>query len=116
MENTFNLKKFLAEGKLLKEEQESDIMSFLKSNKPELIQALAKKFNWDEDDIEDQSENDIEIGGDSKGNPDPEIAGLGDAGMDFSFNQDKVKDDYGDASEFTIEVGGKTIYGIVYNF
>jgi hypothetical protein len=31
MENTFNLKKFLAEGKLLKEEQEGDITSLVKS-------------------------------------------------------------------------------------
>jgi hypothetical protein len=35
MENTFNLKKFLSEGKLLKEEQNNDIVSFLKMNKNE---------------------------------------------------------------------------------
>ena len=114
MEN-FNLKKYLAESRMFEEEQE-DILSFLKNNKAELIQVLAKKFNWDEDDIEDQSENEIEIGGDSEGNTDPEIAGLSDVGMDFSFNKNKVKDEYGDASEFIIKVGGKTIYGIAYNF
>ena len=115
MEN-FNLQKFLAEGKLLKEEQESDIMSFLKSNKPELIQALAKRFNWDDDDIEDQSENEIESLEDSEGNPDSEIVGLGDAGMAFSFNRKKVKFDEDGTQEFTVKVGGKTIYGIAYNF
>ena len=105
----------LAEGRLLKEQQE-DILSFLKNNKAELIQILANKFGWDEDDIEEQSENEILQAGDSEGNEDPEIAGLGEGGLDFSFNPDKVKDEYGDASNFTIRVGGKTIYGIQYNF
>ena len=111
----FNLKKYLAEGRLLKEQQE-DILSFLKNNKAELIQILANKFGWDEDDIEEESEREILQAGDSEGNEDHEIAGLGEGGLDFSFNPDKVKDEYGDASNFTIRVGGKTIYGIQYNF
>jgi len=93
-----------------------DILSFLKNNKAELIQVLTNKFGWDEDDIEEESEKEILQAGDSEGNEDHEIAGLGEGGLDFSFNPDKVKDTYGDASNFTIRVGGKTIYGIRYNF
>lgn len=114
MENSFNLKKFLAEGKMFEEQQE-DILSFLKNNKTELIQVLAKKYGWDEDDIEDQSEYEIGPGADIDGNEDPEIAGLGESGLDFSFNRKKVKDEYGDASEFIIKVGGKKIYGLAYD-
>ena len=104
----------LAEGKLLKEQQE-DILSFLKNNKAELIQVLAKKYGFDEDDIEDHSEYEIRPGYDFDGNEDLEIAGLGESGLDFSFNPEKVKDEYGDASEFIINVGGKKIYGLAYN-
>ena len=113
--DNFDLKKYLAEGRIFEEQQE-DILSFLKNNKAELIQVLAKEFDYDEDDIEDQSKYEIGPGADSNGNEDPEIAGLGEGGLDFSFNPDKVKDEYGDASNFTIRVGGKTIYGIAYNF
>jgi hypothetical protein len=103
-----------SEGKLLKEQQE-DILSFLKNNKAELIQVLAKKYGFDEDDIEDHSEYEIRPGYDFDGNEDLEIAGLGESGLDFSFNPEKVKDEYGDASEFIINVGGKKIYGLAYN-
>ena len=113
--DNFNLRKYLAEGKIFEEQQE-DILSFLKNNKAELIQVLANKYGWDEDDIEEYSEMEILQAGDSEGNEDPEIAGLGEGGLDFSLNPDKVKDEYGDASNFTIRVGGKTIYGIAYNF
>ena len=113
--DNFDLRKYLAEGKIFEEEQE-DILSFLKNNKAKLIQILANKFGWDEDDIEEESEREILQAGDSEGNEDHEIAGLGEGGLDFSFNPDKVKDTYGDASNFTIRVGGKTIYGISYNF
>jgi|TARA_B110000495_G_scaffold98139_1_gene84920 hypothetical protein len=113
--DNFNLRKYLAEGKIFEEQQE-DILSFLKNNKAELIQVLANKYGWDEDDIEEYSEMEILQAGDSEGNEDPEIAGLGEGGLDFSFNPDKVKDKFGDASNFTIRVGGKTIYGIQYNF
>ena len=113
--DNFDLRKYLAEGKIFEEEQE-DILSFLKNNKAKLIQILANKFGWDEDDIEEESEREILQAGDSEGNEDHEIAGLGEGGLDFSFNPDKVKDTYGDASNFTIRVGGKTIYGIQYNF
>jgi len=112
--DNFDLKKYLAEGRIFEEQQE-DILSFLKNNKAELIQVLAKKYSWDEDDIEFQSEYEIGPGADIDGNEDPEVAGLGESGLDFSFNPEKVKDEYGDASNFTIRVGGKTIYGIEYN-
>jgi hypothetical protein len=109
MENSFNLKKFLAEGKLLKEEQNLDnnIASFLNQNKNELLQALASKFDWiDEDYIEDYSNEEVETG------DDPEIAGFVDSGMDFSFNPSKAEEE----GNFTIKVNGKTVYGTVYNY
>ena len=113
MVNTFNLKKFLSEGKLLKEEQNNDIVSFLKMNKNELLQVLSQKFNWDEMDLEDYDENEIEPGINAEGEPDSEIAVLGD-GLEFSFNPAKVKDD--ENSSFTLNIGGKTIYGLTYTF
>jgi hypothetical protein len=36
-------------------------------------------------------------------------------GLDFSFNPKKVKDTYGDASNFKLVIAGKPIYGISYN-
>ena len=112
MEN-FDLKKFLSEGKMLKEEQHNDIVSFLKMNKNELLQVLSQKFNWDEMDLEDYDENEIEPGMNAGGEPDSEIAVLGD-GLEFSFNPAKVKDD--ENSSFTLNIGGKTIYGLTYTF
>jgi hypothetical protein len=99
----------------LNENEDTDILSFLKSNKQELLSKLTKKFEWDEDDMEMMSEYEIEIGGDADGNEDAEIAGLGEAGLDFSFNPKKVKDTYGDASNFKLVIAGKPIYGISYN-
>ena len=92
-----------------------NILSFLKSNKQELLSKLTKKFEWDEDDMEMMSEYEIEIGADADGNKDAEIAGLGEAGLDFSFNPKKVKDTYGDASNFKLIIAGKPVYGISYN-
>jgi len=99
----------------LNEEEGTDILSFLKSNKQELLNKLSTKFGFDEDDMEMMSEYEIEIGGDADGNEDVEIAGLGEAGLDFSFNPKKVKDTYGDASNFKLVIAGKPIYGISYN-
>jgi hypothetical protein len=93
----------------------TDILSFLKSNKQELLNKLATKFEYDEDDIEFMSEYEIEIGADADGNEDAEIAGLGEAGLDFSFNPKKVKDTYGDASNFKLVIAGKPVYGISYS-
>ena len=90
-------------------EMESDIVSFLQSNKEELLQNLASKFNWDEDDMEEYSEMDIEMANEG-------VAGLGEGGLDFSFDRSKVADEFGDASEFEIKVAGKPVYGISYNF
>jgi hypothetical protein len=93
----------------------TDIISFLESNKQELINGIGKRFDFDEDDLENLMDQEIQEGGDSEGNLDPEIAALGDEGLDFSFNSKKVKDVYGDASNFKLEINGKTVYGIAYN-
>ena len=118
--DNFDATKWLVENKIttqsrLNEEEGTDILSFLKLNKQELLSKLTKKFKWDEDDMEMMSEYEIEIGGDADGNEDAEIAGLGEAGLDFSFNPKKVKDTYGDASNFKLVIAGKPIYGISYN-
>jgi hypothetical protein len=99
---------------------ESDIVSFLQSNKNELLQTLASKFSWGEDDIKEYSGMDIEMA-------DKGIAGLGEGGLDFSFDENKVAkeyiknisffDEFGiETSNFEIEVAGKPVYGISYNF
>lgn len=105
----FDLKKYLKEGKLHENEMSSDIVSFLQSNKEELLQTLASKFNWDEDDMEEYSGMDIEMA-------DEGVAGLGEGGLDFSFDESKLADEFGDASNFEIKVAGKPVYGISYNF
>ena len=107
--NTF--RKYLAEGEI----REDNILSFLKQNKTDLIDNLSQEFQFDEDDKEEYSGMDIEIGGDSTGELDNAIAGFGEAGLDFSFDKSKVEDTFGDASNFTLEIGGKKIYGIAYN-
>ena len=105
------IKKLLA----LNEEEGTDILSFLKSNKQELLSKLTEKFKYDEDDMEMMSKYEIGPGADADGNEDAEIAGLGEAGLDFSFNPKKVKDTYGDAFNFKLVIAGKPIYGISYN-
>lgn len=95
--------------------EDTDILSFLESNKLELLDKLAKKYSWDEDDMEMMGEEELGIGANSNGEEDTEIAGFGEAGLDFSFNQNKVKDTYGDASNFKLIIAGKPVYGIAYN-
>jgi hypothetical protein len=95
--------------------EDLDIMSFLNSNKTELINKLAQHFSWDVDDIEEMSEEEIVSGADENGNEDEEIVGLGLTGLDFSFKPEKVRDTYGDASNFKLVIAGKPVYGIVYN-
>jgi hypothetical protein len=95
--------------------EDINILSFLKSNKSELLDKLSKKFEWDEEDMEMMGEEELGIGANVDGDEDVEIAGLGEAGLDFSFNQNKVKDTYGDASNFKLIIAGKPIYGISYN-
>ena len=119
--DNFDAGKWLVENKIttqskVNEEEGTDILSFLKSNKQELLNKLATKFEYDEDDMEMMSEYEIEPGADADGNIDAEIAGLGEGGLDFSFNPKKVKDTYGDASNFKLVIAGKPIYGISYNF
>jgi Tat protein secretion system quality control protein TatD with DNase activity len=92
------------------------IINFLKQNKQELLNQLAVKFNWDEDDMEYYSEQQIEMAADEDGYEDQEIAGLGEGGLDFSFNPGKVKDTYGDSTNFKLTIAGKSVYGISYNF
>jgi Tat protein secretion system quality control protein TatD with DNase activity len=117
--DNFNAKQWLVENKITTQsrlnEENTDIISFLKSNKQELLSKLAQKFNWGEDDMEEY-DGDIVMAGDADGNLDAEIAGLGEGGLDFSFNPNKVKDTYGDAFNFKLVIAGKPVYGISYNF
>lgn len=100
---------------VLNEDEGTDILSFLKANKQELLSKIAKKFGFDEDDMEDLNSEEIVTGDNADGEEDIEIAGLGEAGLDFSFNPKKVKDTYGDASNFKLIIAGKPVYGISYN-
>ena len=109
LENFVDDLKYLKEGKLNENEMESDIVSFLQSNKNELLQTLTSKFNCGENDMEEYSGMDVEMA-------DEGVAGLGEGGLDFSFDRSKVADEFGDASTFEIKVAGKTVYGISYNF
>ena len=95
--------------------EETDIISFLKSNKQELLSKLAKRFEWDEDDMEMMSEYEIEMGADANGEIDKEIAALGEAGLDFSFNPKKVRDTSGESINFKLVIAGKPVYAIGYN-
>ena len=95
--------------------ENTDILSFLESNKQELLNELAKNFDWDENDLEMLNEEEIGPGADAEGNEDAEIAGLGEAGLDFSFKLSKVKDTYGDGSNFKLIIADKSVYGISYN-
>lgn len=100
---------------ILNENEGTDIISFLNSNKQELLDKLAKKLDLDEDDLEDYNSEEIVMGGNAEGDDDPEIAGFGDMGLDFSFNPSKVKDEYGDAFNFKLIIAGKPVYAISYN-
>ena len=119
------------EGKLLKEEiskvlnenEDTDIVSFLKSNKQELLSKLIKMLDIEEDEDDGESIYNYKIvrGANADGEMDVEIAGLFNpgygemAGLDFSFNPEKVKDEYGDAGNFKLTIAGKPVYGISYS-
>jgi hypothetical protein len=59
MENTFNLKKFLAEGALLKEEQEGDIVDFLNQYYGEAFEEIIQpsiELGMEEEGIDDMED------------------------------------------------------------
>jgi len=129
--DNFDLRKYLTEGRLLNEEiskvldenEDTDIVSFLKSNKQELLSKLIKMLDIEEDEDDEESIYNYKIvrGANADGEMDVEIAGLFNpgygemAGLDFSFNPEKVKDEYGDAENFKLTIAGKPVYGIGYN-
>ena len=91
----------------LNEEEGTDILSFLKSNKQELLKKLATKF-------EDKNllyADIIKSEADAEGNYDAEIARLDMGGLDFSFNLMKVRDKQGDVSNFKLVIAGEPVYG-----
>jgi hypothetical protein len=101
--DNFDLRKYLAEGRLLKEELTwyvEDENADIRFQNDEYLKEVGKKIKEIHPDISSE---------------DAEIAGLGEAGLDFSFNPKKVKDTYGDASNFKLVIAGKPIYGIAYN-
>jgi hypothetical protein len=110
-------------SKVLNENEGTDIVSFLKSNKQELIIKLIKKLDIEEDEDDEESIYNYKIvrGANADGKKDVEIAGLFNpeygemVGLDFSFNPKKVKDEYGDAENFKLTIAGKPVYGISYN-
>jgi len=97
-----------------KEEATSEIVNFLRANKQELLSKISEKFpEFDEDVIEDLNDEEIIIGNDIEGEPDIEIAALGESGIDFSFNWRKVKS-Y-ESTNFKFIIAGRPVYGIAYD-
>ena len=99
MDNNFNLKSFLAEGKLLKEDQEGNIVDFLNSNFEEFKQKVANPGS------------EFFSIGDSK------VASAGtdeDSGIDVSFDKEHMlnlfpeDDPYNEVEE--AEIAGRKIY------
>ena len=118
--DNFDPSKWLVENKItfqsrLNENEEENIISFLKDHKQELIDQIAERWDLNEKEIEKYNSEEIVMGGNVDGDLDPEIAGFGEMGLDFSFNPSKVKDEYGDASDFTLTIAGKPVYAISYN-
>lgn len=107
----------------ISENEGTDIVSFLKSNKQELLSKLIKMLDIEEDEDDGESIYNYKIvrGANADGEMDVEIAGLFNpeygemAGLDFSFNPEKVKDEYGDAENFKLTIAGKPVYGISYS-
>ena len=118
--DNFDPSKWLVENKITfqsrlnENEEESEIIKFLKSNKQELIDQIAKRFDSNEKEIEKYNSTKIVMGGTVDGDFDPEIAGFGE-GLDLSFDPSKVEDQFGDAYNFTLTIAGKPVYAIAYN-
>ncbi len=98
--------------------EETDILSFLKvpANRLELVNKLATKFKWDEDYVERMKNKEGRpfISKNADGDEDPEIVGLGESGLDFSFSA--VKMYFIDRhSTFSLVIAGKPIYGVNHN-
>ncbi len=100
---------------ILNENEGTDIISFLNSNKQELLDKLAERWEWDEDDREEYASEEIVTGANAEGDEDVEIAGFGEMGLDFSFDPSKVEDEYGESSTFKLVIAGKPVYAISYN-
>ena len=126
MEN-FDLKGYLKSKKLLKENfgkskrkkslkevENKNIVNFLKQNFDEFEQQLVPNYTEQEFDM-----NEVVEGAylDKNGEPikSDKVASIGDLGLDFSFDKQYVTSFDGEGSEFEIEVGGKTVYGLGYN-
>ncbi len=117
--DNFDPSKWLVENKItfqsrLNEDEEENIISFLKSNKQELLDKITEKWDLNEKEIEKYSSEEIVMGGNVDGDLDPEIAGFGE-GLDLSFDPSKVEDQFGDAYNFTLTIAGKPVYAIAYN-
>lgn len=99
------------------------IGEYLEQNKTELWNELIKHELLNMDDVEDEcitiDDLDCNQTGCYEGKGDElietdEICGVME-GLDLSFNKKYVRDKYGDAGEFMIEVNGKRVYGLRYN-
>ena len=117
--DNFDPSKWLVENKItfqsrLNENEEENIISFLKDHKQELIDQIAERWDLNEKEIKKYNSEEIVMGGNVDGDLDPEIAGFGE-GLDLSFDPSKVEDQFGDAYNFTLTIAGKPVYAIAYN-
>jgi hypothetical protein len=91
-----------------------DIISFLKNNKQDFLSRMTDKMSWDEDDIKKYTKADIKIGKNEEGKTDPDVALLGGT-FAFSFSPLKVK--RSDLNNFVLKnINGKNIYGTIEKY
>ena len=113
--DNFDLRKYLAEGKLFEEQQEN-IVDFLKQNFDEFKQAIVHDYAEEEDITPNALVTGAYLEADGEPIESDQVAHLQDLGLDFSFDRQYVESfDEEGSSEFEIEVNGKTIYGLAYN-
>lgn len=110
----FDLKKYLAEGRIFKEQQEN-IVDFLKQNFDEFKYSI-RDYADEEDITPDALVTGAYLEADGEPIESDQVAHLQDLGLDFSFDRQYVESfDEEGSSEFEIEIDGKTIYGLAYN-
>ena len=83
-----------------------DIVNFLKNNKQEFLSKMADKMFWEESDMKKYQKLDIKAGADETANLDKSYS--------FSFNRNKVMSG-GEYNFILKNINGKNVYGVSHN-
>ena len=83
-----------------------DIVNFLKNNKQEFLSKMADKMFWEESDMKKYQKLDIKAGADETANLDKSYS--------FSFNINKVMSG-GEYNFILKNINGKNVYGVSHN-